>query len=94
MSPEITNIVMDSEVLNQLPGSVRRVGADLPVLGCRSGFRNGGYRAAKHLISGCPSFSGGDTKPRAVHVVNNGKESIPRGVRDVNTLVRKVALFR
>lgn len=94
MSPEIRNIVMDSEVLNQLPGSVRGIGVDLPVLGCHSGIRNEAYPAAKHLTSGSTSFSGSNTKPRAVHMVNNSKESIPHGVCDINTLVRKAALFR
>jgi len=65
--PEIRNMVTDAEILNQQRGSMRRIGADLPVLACHFGFRNEGHRAAKHLTSGSPSFSGGNTKPRAVH---------------------------
>lgn len=65
---------------------VRRIGAELPVLACPFGFRTEWYLAAKHLIPGCPSFSGWCT------VISNSKESINHGVCDISTLVKKLHL--
>lgn len=67
----------------------RRTGAELPVLACPSGFRIERYLAAKHLIPGFPSSSGGNTTQDCTQWWITA-ESIHHGVCDISTLVKKL----